>query len=144
MVDAYEGLGYGGMSTSTRAFSRTSRLHWWQNYRNRALLISFLFVLPALINFAVFRYYPMIWATWISFWQYSLLGGFKQFVGLDNYFKALGDPSFFNSLRVTVYFTLLKVPIQIVLALALAVFANQPRRGMGVMRAFIFIPVVTS
>ncbi|HZQ07811.1 MAG TPA: sugar ABC transporter permease [Anaerolineae bacterium] len=132
------------MSTRTQAFPQARSLHWWQKYRNQALIVSFLFVLPALINFAVFRYYPMLWAGWASLWQYSLLGGFTKFVGLDNYLKALGDSGFYNSLRVTLYFTILKVPLQVILALALAVFANQPRRGMGVMRAFIFIPVVTS
>ncbi len=101
-------------------------------------------MLPALINFAVFRYYPMIWAAWASLWQYSLLGGFKEFVGLANYTRALADPNFWNSLGVTLYFAVLKVPLQVVLALALAVFANQPRRGMGTIRALIFIPVVTS
>jgi multiple sugar transport system permease protein len=132
------------MSTRTQAFPQARSLHWWQKYRNQALIISFLFVLPALINFTVFRYYPMGWAGWASLWQYSLLGGFTKFVGPDNYLKALGDSGFYNSLRVTLYFTVLKVPLQIVLALALAVFVNQQRRGMGTMRAFIFIPVVTS
>lgn len=132
------------MGTIVQALPGTRRLHWWQKHRNQALVVSFLFVLPALINFAVFRYYPMIWAGWASLWNYSLLGGFTKFVGADNYLKALADSTFTNSLRVTVYFTLLKVPLQIVLALGLAVFANQQRRGMGAMRAFIFIPVVTS
>ena len=87
----------------------------------------------------------MLWAGWASFWQYSLLGGFKEFVGPNNYIRALtADTTFLNSLRVTLYFTLLKVPIQVVLALALAVFASQERRGMGTLRAIIFIPVVTS
>jgi len=108
-------------------------------------MASLLFVLPALINFAVFRYYPMLWAGWASLWDYSLLGGFKEFVGPDNYLRAFtSDPTLINSFRVTLLFTLLKVPLQVILALALAVFANQPRRGMGVIRALIFVPVVTS
>src|SRR5690348_15004100 len=105
------------MSTTVQTFSGTPKLRWWQKHRNQALIISFLFVLPALINFTVFRYYPMIWAGWASLWNYSLLGGFTKFVGADNYIKALADSTFLNSLRVTLYFTLLKVPLQIVLAL---------------------------
>ncbi len=132
------------MSALSQTTVGTRRLYWWQKYRNQTLILSLLFVLPALINFAVFRYYPMIWAAWASLWQYSLLGGFKEFVGLANYTRALADPNFWNSLGVTLYFAVLKVPLQVVLALALAVFANQPRRGMGTIRALIFIPVVTS
>jgi ABC-type sugar transport system permease subunit len=47
-------------------------------------------------------------------------------------------------MRATLYFFSGKVPLTIILALALASFANQERRGMGVMRALIFVPVVTS
>lgn len=120
-------------------------IRWWQRQRIRYMAVAVLFVLPALINFAVFRYYPLFWAAGTSFWNYSLLGGFKEFVGLDNYVRALtSDPAFWGSMRVTLTYVVGKVPFQIVLALALAVFANQPRRGMGVMRALIFIPVVTS
>lgn len=120
-------------------------IRWWQRQRIKYMAVAVLFVLPALINFAVFRYYPLFWAAGTSFWNYSLLGGFKEFVGLAHYVRALtSDPAFWGSMRVTLTYVVGKVPFQIVLALALAVFANQPRRGMGVMRAFIFIPVVTS
>jgi multiple sugar transport system permease protein len=133
------------MSASASTFTKRRPIRWLQNYRNRNLIISLVFVLPALINFAVFRYYPMLWSAWTSTWNYSLLGGFKEFVGLDNYVHALtADTSFINSLGVTLFFALVKVPLQVVLALGLAIFASQPRRGMGVMRALIFIPVVTS
>jgi ABC-type sugar transport system permease subunit len=87
----------------------------------------------------------MLWAGWASLWDYSLLGGFKNFVGLDNYVHAFtSDPSLIKSFQVTFLFVLIKVPLQIVLALGLAVFANQPRPGMGIIRALIFVPVVTS
>jgi multiple sugar transport system permease protein len=122
-----------------------AQVGWWQRQKTRYLLVSLVFVLPALINFAVFRYYPMLWAGWASLWDYSLLGGFKNFVGLDNYVHAFtSDPSLIKSFQVTFLFVLIKVPLQIVLALGLAVFANQPRPGMGIIRALIFVPVVTS
>lgn len=132
------------MTVSSKSIAAPRKLYWWQKYRNQTLIISLLFVLPALINFAVFRYYPMIWAAWASLWEYSLLRGFTEFVGLENYARLLRDPAFWNSLRVTLYFTALKLPLTVILALSLAVFANRDRRGMGTMRAVIFIPVVTS
>ena len=93
----------------------------------------------------MFRYYPIIWATRTSFFKYSFLRGFEGFVGLQHYIKAFtNDPQFLNSLKVTLVYAVTKAPIQIVLALALAVFAAQKKRGMGGIRAVIFIPVVTS
>jgi ABC-type sugar transport system permease subunit len=122
-----------------------SHIPWWKRRQTKSLLLSLVFVLPALINFAVFRYYPMLWAGWASLWNYSLLGGFKNFVGLGNYIRALtDDPILLQSMGVTLTFVLVKVPLQTALALALAVFANQSKPGMGMMRAIIFMPVVTS
>jgi ABC-type sugar transport system permease subunit len=124
---------------------KQTKSYWWQKYRSRNYLIALLFALPALINFAIFRYYPMIWAARTSFWDYSLLAGYREMVGIGNYVQAfLSDPIFLSSLRTTFVFALFYVPIQVLLALGLAVFANQNRPGVGPLRAIIFIPVVTS
>ncbi len=134
------------MSVATETPIRaTPRVRWWQNHRTRTYLLSFLFVLPALINFTLFRYYPILWAGRASLWEYSLLRGFTKFVGFDNYIRAFTtDPIFWDSLRVTLTFAVFYVPTLVVLALALALFANQPKPGMGIIRAIIFVPVVTS
>lgn len=117
---------------------------WWQRYKFKQYVIAFLFVLPALINFSIFRYYPMLWSARASFWDYSLLGGFKESVGWDNYTRMISDQYFWQSLWVTFKFFLLYVPPVVALALGLAIFSNQKKPGMGAIRAIIFIPVVTS
>jgi multiple sugar transport system permease protein len=133
------------MAVTAGALPTGKKPRWWQKYRNQYILLGLLFVLPALINFAVFRYYPMIWAFRTSLWEYSLMRGFTEFVGFDHYVRAFtGDPRFWESMRATFYYVVGKVPLTIILALALAAFANQERRGMGVMRALIFVPVVRS
>jgi ABC-type sugar transport system permease subunit len=91
------------------------------SWRRRQLLIAFLFILPALINFTIFRYIPILASIRASVYQYSLLGGYKDFIGLDHYARMLGDATFWQSLKVTALFVIYKVPIQIVLSLALAV-----------------------
>ena len=133
------------MATTAGNLPAPRKQRWWQKYRNQYILFAFVFVLPALINFTVFRYYPMFWAFRTSLWEYSLMRGFTEFVGFDHYIRAFtGDPRFWESMRATLYYVSGKVPLTIILALALASFANQERRGMGVMRALIFVPVVTS
>lgn len=130
------------MSTMTMPVGNQKTIRW---NKVRGHAAAFLFVLPALINFSVFRYYPMIWAFRASLWDYSLLGGFKKFVGFDNYVRALTEDSFFwDSLKVTAMFAFGYVPLVVGLALLLAVFASQPHFGMGIIRSFIFVPVVTS
>src|SRR3954469_5419024 len=135
------------MAISARAVS-TSRAHvrpqGLVSWRKRQLLVAFLFVLPALINFTVFRYIPILASVRASLYNYSLLGGYKDFIGLDHYARMLTDDVFWKSLQVTGLFVLYKVPIQIVLSLALAVFLQRETIGAGIVRSAILTPMVTS
>jgi multiple sugar transport system permease protein len=112
--------------------------------QRRRYAIAFLFVLPALINFTIFRYVPIFLAAQASLYDYSLLGGYGDFVWLKNFVRLLQDEIFWSSLKVSVLFALMKVPLQVVLAILLASFVAREVRGMGVARTVIFIPVVTS
>jgi ABC-type sugar transport system permease subunit len=112
--------------------------------QRRRYLVAFLFVLPALINFAIFRYLPIILAGQASLYDYSLLGGFGDFVGLKNFERAFSDDLFWTSIIVSLKYTVLKVPIQVALALLLASFVSRQIRGMGFIRTTVFFPVVTS
>jgi multiple sugar transport system permease protein len=134
----------GDKMTSSTDVIQPREVRWWKKRKFTEAFIALLFVLPALINFALFRYYPMIWSFRASLWDYSLLGGFKEYVGFDNYTRLFQDKYFWSSMLVTIKFFLMYVPSVVGLALALAVFANQKKPGMGAIRAIIYIPVVTS
>jgi multiple sugar transport system permease protein len=116
----------------------------WLTLRRRQYIFAFLFFLPAFVNFAIFRYIPILQAFYISFYDYSLLGGYKEFLGLGQYIRTFQDDLFWQSLKVAVLFSIVKVPIQVFLSILLAVFVSREIRGMNVMRTIIFIPVVTS
>ncbi len=129
------------------ASSPPQALRGWHrlwNRRNRYYLIAFLFVLPALINFTIFRYLPILAALRASVYQYSLLGGFGDFVGLDQYQAIFADPYFRNSLLVTLKFTFYKVPLQVLFSLLLALYLTQQNLATALVRSAIFTPVVTS
>ena len=113
-------------------------------WRRRNLIIAFLFILPALINFTLFRYLPIFAAARASVYQYSLLGGFRDFIAFDHYARLLQDPVFWQSMKVTVLFVLAKVPIEVALALLLALFLSRETFGTGVVRSAIMAPLVTS
>src|SRR5574342_90338 len=96
--------------------SQPEGIKWWRKRKFQQSLIALLFVLPALINFAIFRYYPMIWTARASFWDYSLLGGFKASIGWENYVRMFADKYFWGSLWVTFKFFLMYVPPVVILA----------------------------
>jgi multiple sugar transport system permease protein len=116
----------------------------WLTLQRRRYLFALVFVAPALLNFAIFRYVPILLAGQASLYDYSLLGGFGDFVGFKNYLRAFEDDLFVTSLLVAIKFALMKVPAQVALALLLALFVSREVRGMGAVRTIIFIPVVTS
>lgn len=119
----------------------------WQKLwrrKNRNYVIAFLFILPAIINFVVFRYLPILAALQTSFWQYSLLGGYRDFNGLAHYINMYNDPIFWKSMEVTLVFVLVKVPVQVIFSLILAVFLAKEDWVSGFVRGAVFVPVVTS
>lgn len=114
------------------------------NWRRRNMIIAFLFVLPALVNFLIFRYAPIGAAAVSSLYNYSLLGGFRDFIGVDHYVRMAGDPTFWQALKVTGIFVLYKVPIEVAFGILLAVFLQRESFGSGVVRSAIMAPMVTS
>lgn len=101
-------------------------------------------MLPSLVIMALFMFYPLIRAAWLSLTNYSFFGA-SQFIGLGNYTRLLHDPQFWGDLGNTVYYAAVTTPVSVVLALGLALLLN--RRGLparGILRAAIFLPAVVS
>jgi multiple sugar transport system permease protein len=123
---------------------RTSAGGGLKIWRRRQMMIAFLFILPALINFTVFRYIPIVESFRASLFQYSLLGGYGDFIGLQHYQRMLTDPVFWRSLQATGLFVLYKVPLQIALSLGLAILLSRQTVGTAIVRSAILTPMVTS
>lgn len=109
--------------------------------RTPVLLIVALLA-PALIGLVVFRLYPIALALGDSF--FNMVRGNQIFVGLDNYLALATDSIFWNSLKVTLWFNLLINPIQIALALGLALLYVQQFKGVTVYRILFLIPIGVS
>ncbi|MGI8627007.1 MAG: carbohydrate ABC transporter permease, partial [Geodermatophilaceae bacterium] len=72
------------------------------------------FVAPALVLVAIFLVFPALWTLYIGITNYRLTGiaaRVPEFVGIDNYTRALGDPNFLNSLYLTLVFVLFSAVI---------------------------------
>lgn len=110
-------------------------------YQQRLSLTGFAFVLPALVFFAVFAFWPMLNAFYLSFFRYDLLSA-PQWTGLANYVELANSSTFLHSLRLTgIYAIGYCVPIW-VLALGLSLILNQPIRLRGFFRTVYFAPIV--
>lgn len=114
----------------------------------RDTLDGWLFMMPTLVLSGVFLMIPIILSFYLSFREYSLFDGNLitggRFVGLSNYTEALRDPSFLNSLKNVLYYTLMMVPSTIALSLGLALVANSKLRGKTIFRIIYYLPAITS
>ncbi|KEQ24756.1 carbohydrate ABC transporter permease [Paenibacillus tyrfis] len=108
-----------------------------------ANLTGWLFVAPMVLGFVTLLLIPLVTAFYMSLTDWPLLGE-ATFTGLDNYRTILTDSEFWKVLGNTVYFAAGLVPLNIILALLLAVPLSKSLPGMGMYRTVMFIPVMTS
>ncbi len=90
---------------------------------------------------AIFRFFPMLQAFYVSLTSYDLLSP-PVFIGLNNFVDLVQDPSFINSAQVSVTYVVFSVVPVWVLSLSLALLFNRSIRGKNLFRAAVFMPVV--
>ncbi|MFD4861914.1 MULTISPECIES: carbohydrate ABC transporter permease [Streptomyces] len=108
------------------------------------MLAGYVLIAPQMVGFAAFVLGPLIAVVYYSFTKYNNLTGDISFIGGDNYRKLLGDPLAIEVAQNTAVFSLGLVPLNICLALLLAVLLDQGLRGTIVFRAIFFSPTVVS
>lgn len=113
--------------------------------RRREALTGYGFVLPQLIGFTVFVLIPLVNVFIYSFHNKNMLFGTNIFIGFGNYTKLFtADSLFWLTLKNTFVFSILLVPLNLVLALLLALYLGDGGPGTRYTRTVIFLPVVTS
>lgn len=116
-------------STTTRL---SSNLSVWRRSLN--VRTALLYLLPSIVLFTVFIFYPMFKTIYLSFFLTDQQGNPALFVGFENYAYLLESESFKKSIKATFLFVLYTVPTGVILALALALLANEKLRGIGFFR----------
>jgi multiple sugar transport system permease protein len=110
-------------------------------YRPPFFVIAILLA-PALAGLVLFQLYPIVLAVTESL--YTTAAGDHSFAGLGNYLALAQDSLFWKSLRVTLWFNLIMNPLQIALALGLALLFTRKFRGVGLYRVLFLIPIGVS
>ncbi|WP_456276892.1 carbohydrate ABC transporter permease [Bacillus sp. AK128] len=102
--------------------------------RITSLFKGLLFLLPSIILFGAFVFYPMFRTIYLSFFLTDAKGATTVFVGLENYLYIFTDPIFLKSIKNTFLFVLYTVPATIIISIFLAVIANEKLKGVGFFR----------
>ena len=106
---------------------------------------AYVFTLPAMFLLVAFLVVPIIYTVSYSVFKYQVMRPNDiSFIALENYVKLFQDEDFWKSLWNTVYFTVIVVPVQCALALALALLVSKRFKGVAVFRTMYFGPQLTS
>ncbi|MCC5891189.1 sugar ABC transporter permease [Exiguobacterium sp.] len=93
-----------------------------------------LYLSPSIALFGIFLVYPLLRTIYLSFFRTDTQGTPLSFVGAEHYTRLFASASFWQSIQATVGFVLLTVPLTILIALGLALLANEKLRGIGFFR----------
>ncbi|MDQ0900595.1 MULTISPECIES: carbohydrate ABC transporter permease [unclassified Paenibacillus] len=104
---------------------------------------GYAFIAVALVVFAMFTAYPVVSAFIISLQEYKPLG--STYVGFDNYVSTVKDALFWQAMRNTVVYTLLTVPVNLLLSMVIAIMILPLRKKtQGFFKGVYYLPVVAS
>ncbi|CAG0947184.1 sn-glycerol-3-phosphate transport system permease protein UgpA [Anaerolineae bacterium] len=123
----------------TRTAARHARIRTVKNF-----VAAMLFLLPSLIVFVSFVFIPLLKTIQLSLFLTDPIGRMAAFAGFENYERIFGDKDLWNSLRVSLMFTLYVVPATMILSLFLATVANARLRGISIFRVIFSSTIAVS
>ena len=100
---------------------------------------GYLFLLPWLVGLVVITIGPMLASLYLSFTDYNLIQA-PVWTGVENYLRMLGDERLHNSLKVTFIYVFVSTPLQLLLALGLALLLNEGMKGLPFYRSVFYLP----
>ena len=115
------------------------RKHKVSENQRKTDLVGYAFLAPNLIGFLVFTLIPFAYSFYISFFKWDAIGD-MEFVGLRNYIKLFQDSGFRISLKNTMYYTFVNVPLVLIFGMILALCIHKIPRCKTFFRTTYFLP----
>lgn len=124
---------------ATRAVTARQVKRGWSRYSRRTF---YLFLAPWLLGFILLTIFPMIYAFLVSFTNFDGASPHWHWIGIANYSELLQDSDTWYSLSRTILYTIIVVPVSVVLGLLLALLVNRQMRGISIFRTIFYLPAV--
>jgi cellobiose transport system permease protein len=119
--------------------TRRQRLGKWD-----VKVSPYLYISPFFILFALVGLFPLLYTFVVSLYDWHLLKGQGDFVGLDNFVAVLGDRFFWNSLGNTLSIFLLSTIPQLACAIVIAAILDQHLRAKTFWRMSVLLPYIVT
>ena len=114
----------------------------WAEITGKKERACYVMLAPQIIGFLVFSIVPMLWAISLSCYNYNMIR--MHFTGLENFKILLTDKAYWTALGNTFLYAIMKIPVELPLALILAVVLSKIKKGAGIYRAVYYLPHVVS
>lgn len=102
------------------------------------------FLSPTLVIFSTFILFPVFFSFYLSFHKWNMFSSDQAFIGFENYRRLITDPEFWMVLKHTFVYTLGTVPLNMAIALLIALALNRRIAGKRFLRTAFFTPVIIS
>jgi len=108
-------------------------------------LLWYIMIIVPLVGFFVFTLYPLVWAIVKAWFFYDGTISSQRYIGMDNFLKLFTtDKTYWNSWLVTLKFAVFKIPIELTIAMCLALMLNQKIRMSSFFRSVFYLPNILS
>ncbi len=112
-------------------------------FAQTSMFAAWAFMLPAVATVLLWRYLPLIRGAFMAFMDYRIIGE-STWVGLDNFILLAGDPVFWWSLLMTLFYVSLSISLQFTAPIILALLLAEVPRGKMLYRIIYYLPAITS
>jgi multiple sugar transport system permease protein len=119
----------------------TAVVRWLRKPAGRRNVVGYIFIAPFILGFLLWFLTPALISIWLVFQDWNMIRP-PEPIGLDNFRKVLSDKLFWQALKVTTFYTVISVPLSIVLAFLLALLMNTKVRGITVFRTIYYLPSI--
>ena len=105
-------------------------------------VIGYIFLVPSLVMFALFMFYPLFYTIYLSFFDWNMVKPVKEFVGLENYISVLGDPNTWKIFGNTFLYIVILLVFNFIMPYVLSfILSNIVKKGHGFYKSAFFCPV---
>jgi multiple sugar transport system permease protein len=107
-------------------------------------LAGYAFIAAPMLLFLILNIGSILYALFISVFQWNIRSGAGAFIGIQNYQNVFKDPIFIRAIQNSVYYAVVWVPLTMAVGLFLAILVNQKLRGRTFFRAAFYFPAIAS
>lgn len=114
----------------------------WRKFLGSETLAGYLFAAPFIIGFLVFFAFPMVFSGYLAFHKWHVLDKVPRFIGMANLTKLIGDDLASLSLYNSAFYTIIAVPLQLIISFSLALALTQKVLLRNFYRAVFYLPII--